>query len=470
MPITGASARGGYRAKSEPVVTGRFIVLANAFDTVAAGNHCGVHKLELWANRELVYSIRFDELEYNGSNNRGGLAFDNRYAYFSPPSYVYNLHNRYSAKNPWQVVSESMGILDFSGKPGPHTLAVKAWDNAGACSTAEIRVKSAAQLPRQTEPPAAHLKAHQDGNTPLIQVWDDFAEVWLPASEGPESDGADIVELVARDARGHNVRLNLVERGETWLSACLAPDGQLHGPISLSIKRTTDGGQLEWRTLGAEVQIVPQSGGVMRADGLMVEFPKDALYSDQIFQVIEAPAKALPGVPVVSGFVRKVLPEGIPLEKEVMVSFDCPIDMPEDDVVRCGVYEYNAKKSKWKYRGNIRTAERSVGYGVRYLSTFGLLVDKAAPQIELLQPKPATRLRSKDNPLVARITDAGSGIDYRTVVATIDGIEIDAEYDPDRKLLKGKFNLNHPQAKHRILIKVSDKAGNPAKPLDLTLH
>ena len=128
------------------------------------------------------------------------------------------------------------------------------------------------------------------------------------------------------------------------------------------------------------------------------------------------------------------------------------------------------KTSKWKYRGNARKGDGSIGYGVRYLSTFGLLVDRAAPKIELLLPEQGARLRRRGNRLVARITDVGSGIDYRTVVATIDGVEIDAEYDPDRKLLKGKFNLSRARGAHKLSIRASDKAGNPAEPLDVTFH
>ncbi len=456
----------GYRGKRKPAVSGEFVVLANVFDTVSAGNHCAAHKLELFADNQLVYAMRFDEFEYGKSSHRGGLVFDNQYAYFSPPSYVLSLHNRYGAQNPWELSSHNQGILGFSNQLGPHTLTVKAWDDAGNCSTAEIQVQSAPQPPHQDKPPVRLVERHQAKWAPLVQVWDDFAEVWLqrPENEAPSSE---TVQLVAKGGSGQKLTLTPLERGENWLSACLPVDGRLQGPISLSIARKADNG-ITWNTTDTGVYIMPKGGGVMQANGLKVEFPPDALYADQIFEVIEVPAKEVPGVPVVSGLVRKVLPEGIPLEKEVIVSFDCPSQMPEKDVARCGVYEYNAKRSNWKYRGNERFSERSVGYGVRYLSTFGLLVDKAPPQISLLEPSPGARLRSKGNRLVARITDAGSGIDYRTVVATIDGIEVDAEYDPDRKLLKGTFNLTDPRGRHRLLIKASDRAGNPAKPLDVT--
>ncbi|HUT03481.1 MAG TPA: peptidoglycan DD-metalloendopeptidase family protein [bacterium] len=463
-------ANGGYRSSKAPRVSGKFLVLANAFDTIDADNHCGVHKIALWLDNELVYSMCFDKLDYGSSFYRGGLVFDHKYAYFPPSSYVYNLHNRYGVADPWTITCKDRGILDLSSEPGLHTLTVKAWDDAANCSTATAQVKSARQQPRQTRPQEAFLIKEHSKQAPLVQVWDDFAEVWVPIPKAATSDVPRAVLLTANAASGQRLRLKPVERCLGWLSANIPVDGRLRGPITISISSATQGNAIAPRTLDSAVQIVPKAGGVLEMNGLRVELPADALYSDQVFKVISVPAKELPGVPIVSQLVRKVVPEGIPLDKEVFVSFECPGQMPQEDVVRCGLYEYNNKTSKWKYRGNARKGDSSVGYGVRYLSTFGLLVDRAGPKIELLEPKPGARLGRRGNRLVARITDVGSGIDYRAVVATIDGVEIDAEYDPDRKLLKGKFNLSRARGAHKLSIRASDKAGNPAKPLDVTLH
>ncbi len=459
-----------YRSSKARRVWGKFLVLANAFDTVSADNHCGVHKIALWLDNELVYSMRFDNLDYGSSFYRGGLVFDHKYAYFPPSSYVYNLHNRYGVADPWTVACKGRGILDLSSEPGLHTLTVKAWDDAGNCSTATAQVKSARQQPRQTRPQAVLLTKDHRKQVPLVQVWDDFAEVWVPIPRAATSDVARTVLLTATASSGQRLRLKPVERCLGWLSANIPVDGRLSGTISVSISSATQGNAIAPRTLASAVQIVPKAGGVLEMNGLRAELPADALYSDQVFKVIHIPVKELPGVPIVSQLVRKVVPEGIPLDKDVFVSFKCPVQMPQEDVVRCGLYEYNSKTSKWKYRGNARKGGGFIGYGVRYLSTFGLLVDRAAPKIELVEPKPDARLRRRRNRLVARITDVGSGIDYRTVVATIDGAEIDADYDPDRKLLKGRFNLGRARGAHKLSIRASDRAGNSAKPLEATLH
>ncbi|MBN1592342.1 MAG: M23 family metallopeptidase, partial [Candidatus Coatesbacteria bacterium] len=458
-----------YTAKEIPTITGEFVVLANAYDTVAAGNQCSVHKLELFADGELVYSISLDELDYSGSSGRGGLLFDNRYAYFSPPSYVYQLHNRYAADIPWEDSAVNRGILNFSEMPGKHKLTVKVWDDAGASATAEIDVVAGEQVLQKKKPPTL-LKASENESMPLIQVWDDFAEVWLPVDKGAGPNPAETVQFFADGLGGGNIRLNLLEKGPDYISAALAANGTLRGRISLSIARTNESGALEWKSVPSDLYIIPKEGGVIEANDLRAEFPEGALYEDQLFQVVNAPSKEVSGVPAVGGLVKKVLPEGIPLEKDVVVSFECPTDLPARDVARCGLYEYNAKRSEWKYRGNERIGERSVGYGVRYLSTFGLLVDRVPPVIRLQIPTGSKPLKKHGNRLVVSITDIGSGIDYRTVVATIDGIVIDAEYDPDRKLLKGSFDLQNPTGRHRLLINASDRAGNPATPLDVTFR
>ena len=463
-------ASGIYRSNKAPKVSGKFLILANAFDTIDADNHCGVHKIALWLDNELIYSMCFDKLHYGSSSYRAGLVFDHRYAYFPPSSYVYKLHNRYGVADPWIVACKGRGILDLSGEPGLHTLTVKAWDDAGNCSTATAQVNSARQRPRQTRPQAVFLTRDHSRQSPLVQVWDDFAEVWVPIPRTATPEVARAVLLTANASSGQRLRLKPVERCIGWLSAIIPVDGRLSGPITISIGSAAQNNAIAPRTLASAVQIVPKAGGVLQMNGLRAEFPADALYSDQVFKVIRVRTQALPGVPIVSQLVRKFLPEGVPLDKEVFVSFKCPVRMPQQDVVRCGLYEYNSKTSKWKYRGNAREEDGSIGYGVRYLSTFGLLVDRASPKIELVKPKPGARLRRRGNRLVARIIDVGSGIDYRTVVATIDGVEIDADYDPDRKLLKGKFNLGRTRGAHKLSITASDKAGNPAKPFEATFR
>lgn len=465
--------RGKKHVKPEPVVSGQFVVLANVFDLIDAGNHCGIHTLELWADDQLIYSMSLSELEYDRTNFRGGLVFDNRFTYYAPYNYVYQLSNRYDVKNPWQASCKNLGILDFSNERGAHTLTVKAFDDAGNCSTAAARVRSEPQAPRQTAPPAGLLKGHQGSNAPLVQVWDNFAEVWVQRPENmmPSSNqsvSAATVQIIAKGGPGQMLTLTPVERANGWLSACLPVDGSLSGPIAVSAAWGTDEA-IAWTPSASTIFIIPRSGGVMQADGMRVEFPPDALYADQIFEIVETTATAMSDVPIASNLVRKVLPEGIPLDKEVMVSFACPQGMAKEDVSRCGVYEYNAKASVWRFRDNQRLGEALVGAPERYLSTFALLVDKACPRIGLLSPKPGKPLRKQGNRLVARITDVGSGIDYRTIVATIDGAEIDAEYDPDYCTLKGTFNVDTNRGAHRLVIKASDFAGNPATPLDRTL-
>lgn len=462
-----------FRSRATPIVSGRFVVLVNTYDTVAAANHCGVPKLDLFVDRKLVCSMRLEELEYGQSYRRAGLVYDHQYAYFSPPSYVYAMHNKYGAERPGEVSEVNRGVLDFSEHPGKHTIEVVVTDDAGNVSKAAIQVLADPQQEGPSGPSSGSqgLRGSSTSGAVAVELFDDFAEIWVRQTDELGTTVADLLqkpELIVIGGLGGECKLSPVSRGAGWVCWSLPVDCSLRGPLSFEMARGQERLTLS-PSLDQAAQIVPRTGGTFAGGGLKVEFPSGALYADQIFSVSRFEARELRGVPLVGRVARKFIPEGIPLEKEVTVSFAPPRDMPQEDLVRSGVYEYNPKRKKWTYLDSLRLDDGSVAAGVRYLSIFGLCIDKAPPVIELLRPKLGARLRKGTNRLVVRIEDLGSGVDYRKTLAKIDGAAIDAEYDPDRKLLTGSFYLPKAGGKHRLHIESCDIAGNCAKPVEVTL-
>ncbi|MCD6328509.1 M23 family metallopeptidase [bacterium] len=455
-------ARDENRSKSVPVVSGRFLVLLNTFDTISAGNQCGVHRIELRLDRKLIYSMRLDELEYGKDNHRAGLVYDHQYAHFRPMSYVYNLHNRYDAQKPGEVSCQDKGILDFSERRGLHMLMVKVWDDAGNMSSARIEIKSEAQRDEETRPPEWLIELNALRPQPLlVEAFDDFVRIWSQVPKpGPNRYSVPAsAKIVAKWSDGERLSLLPASTSREWLSFLLPSREKVEGQIDLQITSGESGAKSSHHP-NRLVFAVPKRGGVLETNDMKIEFPSGSLYKDQVFAIHKMNAKQTPGLPIVYGVVNKFAPEGIPLERKVTVSFICPDDLPDRDMARCGVYEYNPKKRTWSYKDNQSAGPRTVAADVRYLSVFGLLVDKVTPRIKLQRPKDRDSLKGGSNRLVVKISDVGSGIDYRKTTATIDGVPIDVEYDPDRLTLKGWFNLRRLEGKHVISIIATDKAGN----------
>ena len=451
------------KTKEAPKVKGRFVVLVNAYDTVEAPNHCGVHRLELSVDGEVVYSTCHEEIEYGRSYRKAGLIYDHEYAYFRPASYVYRIHNRYGARRPDEGANRGGGILDFSDRPGTHTLAVKAWDDAGNMSSARAEVVSDPRMDAPSQPPSrALVPAGKDQKRALVCVYDDFFDIWyrLTARSGLVNAGVALPELKISARGGAASTIDPVGVGLDWVRFCFPTDRKFVGRLNLELEDPSYGTGTPSCFDEESIFVVPTQGGVLETEQLRIDFPADSLYADQVFALRQLEAREMRDIPVVYGVATRVLPEGIPLDKPVTVYFKCPSTLPGKDLSRCGVYEYNPKRRKWHYLDNSPADERMVSANVRYLSVFGLLIDKERPSISVLKPKGRGSLRKRRNELLVKIVDRGSGVDYRSIKVTIDGQEVDAEYDPDRKLLKGRFDLAKRSGKHVLKVRVKDIAGN----------
>jgi len=464
--------RGRYSTKDRPRVFGKFVVEVHTYDTIGAANHCGVYRIALRADGRLVYSLRFDELEYDRNIHRTGLVFDHRYAYFRPRQYVYALHNRYGAEKPGELASVNGGILDFTQSPGPHRLTLNVWDAAGNRSTATLHILALPRPPRPALPKSyARHGATNDGVKIYASAFRSFVQLVLSLPGLPALETLDdrLPRLIAQRPGGKPLPLDLYPCGDGRFLAAFAPRSAtgMPGPIEFRALLGESDTNGPARSAECVVGFVPSSGGTLRFDGMLVEFEPGTLYTDQLFVVTPVLGKAMPGVPIVSGDILRIRPEGIPLEKRAKVTFACPDNLPAADVARAGVYQYNPKRSDWKYLDNQLAGNNGIAADVCYLSYLALCVDKAPPKIVLLRPRLGRRLKRRNNRLLVKITDVGSGVDHTRVVATIDGVPIDAEYDPDRELLRGTFDLPQKRRFHLLHIEAFDIAGNPALPLNL---
>lgn len=111
-------------------ITGPFQIAVDVFDRVLAENRCGVERLQLFVDRELVRDLKFSKIPYD-RYKWGGLVYDLEKSHMSPTVFRYLLRERNGPFPVLESVSQTPAIA-----PGKHTLEVRAKDAAGSTSVA----------------------------------------------------------------------------------------------------------------------------------------------------------------------------------------------------------------------------------------------------------------------------------------------------------------------------------------------
>jgi len=134
--------------------------------------------------------------------------------------------------------------------------------------------------------------------------------------------------------------------------------------------------------------------------------------------------------------------------------------MEAADARRIGLYRQDG--DRWVFAGAaVDSAGGAVGARVRRLAAYSLFRDEAPPVIYNVRPAPGSGVSSRPR-LVARVTDAGSGIAAGGVAAYLDGRPAVAEYDSEARSIR--VHLRRPLAPgpHDVRFEARDRAGHEA--------
>ncbi|MCR9142151.1 MAG: M23 family metallopeptidase [bacterium] len=118
-------------------------------------------------------------------------------------------------------------------------------------------------------------------------------------------------------------------------------------------------------------------------------------------------------------------------------------------------------------------------FRTRSTGLFAVLVDRAAPEFQSVRRNAPGRIRKRpakhrkfrgdlyrapEMRLFLRIKDVGSGVDYKSLRVTVDGIDCYTDHDPDHKHVEVFWPAHIAKPGDHVLIaRVRDRAGNAAK-------
>jgi len=152
------------------------------------------------------------------------------------------------------------------------------------------------------------------------------------------------------------------------------------------------------------------------------------------------------------------LPSDVPLARNAKITIQCT--KGKCRLAKIGLYEF--LDNSYKFTGQeIDTLNNSISGEVRDLSTYVLLEDRKAPEINAVYPKPGQKISVKEIIISARVSDDLSGIGSdQDIEVYLDGEWQIPEYDPEKLIMISKPLQVLSPGWHKLVVKARDRMRN----------
>ncbi|MCI0528687.1 MAG: hypothetical protein L0Y56_14715, partial [Nitrospira sp.] len=471
-----------YALQETPTVSGLIRFRAAMYDQIGAKNRCSVQAMQLTLDGKPVYRVNFNTFTFK-TNHRVGLLYDFNQTRYYPAQYYYKLYNSYGLMPYANSFSQNGGIWDTTQESeGLHTLAIHAEDAAGLKTTANFKVRvvrnekayggmgvreygSTGKISQTPTRPNSHTPKLPHSLTVGLRDFGNFIEVVALPSMPLRA----LPEMTVQQRGGRKVQIPVRQAGKNRFVGTYDLIPGLDGPAQIMVFAMDSTGQVFQAQEMFLVQTVfAQKGGTARwGRGTVITFPSGSLYEDTFVNIVpEVDYNEEAQLPLVSS-VYEFRPRGIPLEERATISLRYPSQVK--DLKKLGIYRWDPLQKGWKYLDDkLNVSRQTVSAQVNFLASYAIMIDNATPVISDLQfdsrDKANSRVRDLLLEISAIIRDRGKGVDEASIVMELDGIAVDAEYDPDRD--KVAFQLERPlkPGKHTLRVRASDLAGNKTTP------
>ncbi len=200
---------------------------------------------------------------------------------------------------------------------------------------------------------------------------------------------------------------------------------------------------------------VPVDGGRVEGQGARVIVPAGALNFPVLARLEITDTAPRPGGSPKKGLlpakspVWSFSPPWLVTAKPIKLEIDLGSLPPARTL---GVYEVDGNA---KSHAGGECAGKVIAVSSRCLRPMVILEDTLAPALTM---KPRRTIKRLGLCAVYGVDDTGEGVDYESARATVDGTAVDPDSDPDKDEIY--VPLGSGKAKKRVILRVSDKAGN----------
>lgn len=469
MTITRKQLNTREKNKNPLQIRGVFEIFVDAYDQVRALNKVGIYSLSLMCDSSEKAKQIFENCSYS-NNHRVGLTYKLDETGFSPTTYQYTTGHRYRDENPFDLNTQwRQGMINCDTIAAEnHKLTITITDASGNRDSVDLEFESfrdvAGTTPQSQQQPTATANTLHS-----LKLIDRGEILSVEGSYTPVSSGKPVITFTI-DQSDQSFMGNLVS---------LRP-GEFRG--ALDLREFTD------EKLTFQVFSIPESRtweektyqvrklyrnrkARVNFENVALTLEEDYLYED-VYLTIERIVPAHYGELVFLDHAVSLRPAAVPLEKAGKLEFR----INESSLCtqsQIGIYGRNGQTGKWYYRSSMTERDNNgtfiVSSSLASFGSFGIFADKTPPSltIEKRNGKFQYTVGSK---IYILASDKGTGINDETLIVTLNGKDMEAEYDPDRSRITVFLPIGLKPGRFSLIVRCSDYAQNSSKVFENNIH
>jgi len=455
-------ADGRYRLPGSIDVTGNVRFGLDVVDPAPRDNLMAPYRVQIVEGDIRHYDVRLDRVDWTRTHEVECF-FDLAEADHGR-RFVLNCQRWPGVRDPvFGSLPIGAGVLEPPPAPGPGTrrVTLRAFDLAGHEAAVDVDL-----LQRPVESPRL-TTTRATSSTPAIDLGAAVTVAGLTVRQRVRQDWRDprvtvapplmnplswFDRLIGRAPPPAASPTALWPMGGGDSSALLSPPSTFEFRPRLELAITDPDGSP--RTIGVDtldiIGLVRGEGRTVRFGILSLAFPDSAAFMPFWLGLSTAPGDTGNGLVPVSKVYHLEAP-GIVLDRPARFA------IAPDGTPTHGLGLYRRSGGGWSWVGN-EAGPDGVGGNTRYLGELMLARDARPPVVTLLAP--AARVREPRPTIRVSIKEAGSGLIWPLISATLDGVTQLLVWDPESRTLSGRSRRPLARGAHRLVVTAVDRAGN----------
>ncbi len=433
---------------AEPLTfSGPFDLAIHAFDLSDVRHVVAPYSVDAWLDGQPIFQIDFESLARD-DNNQLGMLYD--MAYSTPGTYFINLSHQSG------FALEKIGVRLAErlqqAAPGAHEIRIVVRDRQSNQAVAVIPLLKVAAdgFARPSTRIPAGAMANGLMQRTEFSTYVNHDDIVIKAPDFP----AAAARLKLQVSQGEREQVVSAREFANGVLFCFKP---LNHDLRLMLRFELSDGQ----------QTVEVKQKVLQAVLLKADFAQAVHFLDFAAEfgpgTVREPAVLLleplalrPEFPLLAGPMKSG-PVHFAFLDAVRFKFKIPAGAERQE--QLGIFKYLPLTKRWNYIATRADAEPGyLSCRVLTAGTFALLRDIFPPSVSF--SKTRSKYLSKIRRLAIRISDRGKGVDENSIMVSLNGRDMEVDYDPDwNRVLIADLSLLQKGA-NRLLVRANDRAGN----------
>ncbi|MCK4668019.1 M23 family metallopeptidase [Candidatus Dependentiae bacterium] len=442
----------------EVFIKGKVKFVLGIFDQAELDNKLGIRKVQVFAEKELVYDIDFNRIEYS-HYRMGGLIYYNSQSRMSEGLYKLYKTNEYSIKSIERNSPES-GIIECKNNEKKR-ITIRAFDlnnNTSVLTFTLVGYDEQVELSKdiiksnfKTKMLLKNSEIFYNNSGRLVEFiflnkykkMKYYFEVFEKGKKKPVLRKK--IDLDKKELKKFTIAMPKLGLGEFQV--------KLYSIIKVKIKKGKKYIYKDKRKYHFDRKYIVLSPDNLECSYFKIDNYMETKLSDEkvLVEILDIPSGAVPRGCVQKSKVFKFGPDDLPF----INSFSISIKAPTGDKSYEQLGLYALRNGRYRFIGNGTLNPPYIPGRFSYLTEFLILQDIHHPAIQ-----EEVYYDTENKRLVLKVKDNASGIDYSNIKIKYDGKLSQHDWDPDKNEIYIELKKKTPTGKHTFYAEIPDHSTN----------